>query len=190
MEKTSKKQIIGITGAFGSGKSTAASYLQSKGFRKISLSSYLEKEARQRGVAKVTRKILQDIGNEWRKKYGSGVLARKALESADVKWTEKIVIDGLRNPGEVEELRKNIGFSLLGIVSDRTVRFERLNNLGRREKLTPELFEKLDRRDLGRGQKQAGLRVAECIAMSDYFIENNDTMKKFKEKLNKFLLNI
>ena len=84
--------LIGLTGGFGSGKSTAASFFESKGFRKIILSLFLEEEARRRGIYKITRKILQDIGNEWRKKYGGGILAKKALEYLG-EVSKNIVID-------------------------------------------------------------------------------------------------
>lgn len=178
--------LIGITGGFGSGKSTAASFFESKGFKKIILSLFLEEEIKRRGFERITRKILQDIGNEWRKKYGSGILAKKALEYLG-EVNKNIVIDGIRNPGEIEFLRKNKNFILLGIVADRKVRFERLKRLKRREALTWELFEELDRRDLGLRQKKTGLKVAKSIAMADIFIENNGTLEEFVEKLNSFL---
>lgn len=182
-----KKFIIGITGAFGSGKSTAASFFESKGFKKIILSSFLEEEARKCRVGKITRKTLQDIGNEWRKKYGSGVLAKKALALFKKDKTDRCVIDGIRNVGEIDELRKNDAFVLLAIIADRRIRFERLRKLKRRELLTWELFTKLDRRDLGLGQKKTGLQVAACIALADVFIENNGSMGDFKKKIRTIL---
>ncbi len=57
-------KIIGVAGAFGSGKSTAAEFFEEYGFKKIVLSRFLEDEARRRGTKDITRKILQDIGNE------------------------------------------------------------------------------------------------------------------------------
>ena len=74
-----KPFIIGITGAFGSGKSSAADFFKQKGFTRVILSSFLEEEANERRVRNITRKILQDIGNEWRKRYCKEVLAKKAI---------------------------------------------------------------------------------------------------------------
>ena len=187
--ENNKPFIIGITGAFGSGKSTAAVFFESKGFKKIILSSFLEEEAAKRGFKKITRKILQDIGNEWRKKYGAGILAKKAIALLKKEGVEKAVIDGIRNVGEIDELRKHHRFTLLAIIADRKVRFDRLVKLKRRETLTWELFTKLDRRDLGIGQKSTGLQVAACQALADVFIENNSGIEEFKNKLEKFLIN-
>jgi len=180
-------KIVGITGAFGSGKSTAASYLKDKGFESISLVSFLEEEAKKRGVRKITRRILQDIGNQWREEFGSDILAKKALKIIKDKKIKLAVVDGFRNPQEILEFRKSKNFTLLGIVTDRKIRFDRLKKLKRREDLTWELFDKLDKRDLGLGQKDHGLHVAQCLAMSDAFIENNEDLDKFKEKIDNFL---
>lgn len=181
-----KTLIIGITGAFGSGKTTAAQYFKSKGFLKITLSFFLEKEVRRRGFKKITRQTLQDIGNEWREKYGRGILARKTLKYLKKIKVKKAVIDGIRNVGEIEEFRKRSeNFILLAMVADRKIRFERLKKLKKRELLTPKIFEKLDMRDLGIGEKSAGLQVAYCMAVADVFLTNNQTKKEFIIKLER-----
>lgn len=179
--------IIGVTGAFGSGKSTAAAFFSSKGFTKIILSSFLEEEVKRRGVKKITRKVLQDVGNQWRKKYGRGILAKKALNFLKKENITKAVIDGIRNTGEIDELRGRGKMTLLAVIADRKIRFDRLKKLKRRELLTWDLFSKLDRRDLGLNQKETGLQVTTCLALADVFITNNDTKKELEEKLEKVL---
>lgn len=187
MGSNKKPFIIGITGAFGSGKSTASQFFASKGFTKIVLSSFLEKEAKKKGINNAARKILQDIGNQWRETFGKGILAKKAIALLQKDGVEKAVIDGIRNIGEIEVLRKKSRFVLLGIVADRIVRFKRLKNLKRREPLTFETFFQLDARDLGLGEKDTGLQVGMCIAFSDVFIDNNRGTDVFYGKLEQFL---
>lgn len=179
--------LIGITGGFGSGKSTAASFFESKGFKKIILSLFLEEEAKKRGFKRITRKILQDIGNEWRKNLGHGNLAEKAVDYIKKEKIKKAVIDGVRNTGEVKRLRKEKNFILLAIIADKKNRFERLKILKRREKLTWEIFRKLDSRDMGLGQKQTGLQVLACLKKADHYIKNNESLDEFKNQLEKFL---
>lgn len=180
----SSKQIIGITGSFGSGKSTAASFFQKKGYKVALLSAPLEKEALKRKLP-ITREILQDIGNEWREKFGSGVLVGKALK--DLGGVKRIVIDGIRNIGEIDEIRKHKNNLIIAIVADRKIRLGRLKKLKRREKLSKELFDRLDSRDLGIGEKNTGLQVAFCIAIADIFVDSNETIKEFKNKLKKII---
>ncbi len=178
-----KPLIIGITGAFGSGKSTAADFLKNLGFAKISLVQFLEEELKSRGENKITRKLLQDLGNQLREKYGAEVLAQKALALIKEKRIKKAVVEGFRNSLEIEEFRKQGGFKLIGIVVNRNIRFERLRKLVRREKLNWVLFNKLDNRDLGIGEGKKGLQVAICLALSDIFIENNSSLEELKNKI-------
>lgn len=175
--------IIGITGAFGSGKSTAADFLKRLGFVKISLVEFLEKELKSRGEKNITRKLLQDLGNQLREKYGAGILAKKALLLINEKRIQKAVVEGFRNNLEIEEFRKRGNFKLIGIVANRNIRFERLRKLVRREKLNWKLFNSLDNRDLGIGEGKRGLQVAICLALADIFIENNRSLRELKDKV-------
>ena len=179
----SSRRIIGITGPFGSGKTTASNVFKKFGYSVTTLSKPLEEEAVRRGLP-LTRKVLQDLGNEMRAEQGSGILMKKALESNN---SDKLVVDGLRNIGEIEELRKNEGSVVLAIVADKQVRFERLKKLTRRENLTPELFNKLDLRDLGVNEKMTGLQTAFCIALADFFLDSNETIGKFEADIEKFI---
>lgn len=182
-----KPLIIGITGAFGSGKSTAASFLRRLGFTKISLVQFLEEELKSQGERRITRKLLQDLGNKLREKYGGGILAQKALALIKEKAIKKAVVEGFRNSLEIEELRKQNKFKLIGIVVNRKIRFDRLKKLDRREKLNWKLFNELDNRDLGVGEGKKGLQVAFCLALSDIFIENNRSLEDFKSRIQEAL---
>lgn len=184
-----KATVIGVAGPFGSGKTTAATFFEKHGFQRITLSSFLEEQLKS-DDKKITRKNLQDLGNQWRSQYGVGVLAKKALELIFKNNTEKVVIDGIRNLGEVEEFRNSTKFILLGVVADRNIRFERVKNLKNRENLTLELFDQLDLRDLGITEDSiSGLQVAKCLAISDYFINSNDE-NGYKQRLEEFLKKI
>ena len=184
-----KPTVIGITGPFGSGKTTAASFFKTKGYYKITLSSFLEDELDKQGK-EITRRNLQDLANSWREKFGSSFLAKKALEYVSAEKIEKVVVDGVRNLGEVEYFKANSNFILLGIVADRSVRFQRIKKLKNREELNRQLFDQLDLRDLGITQDlETGLQVAKCLAVSDYFINSNDE-NRYQQRLEEFLRKI
>jgi dephospho-CoA kinase len=179
--------LLGITGAFGSGKTTASHYFVEQGLTKISLSSFLEAELKKRSSEQITRKALQDLGNEWRSMYGAGILAEKALEQIKERALTHVVIDGIRNLSEIEALRSDPTFLLLAVVSDRKTRFERLKKSPRREELSWDSFTALDYRDLGVGEKDTGLQTGMCISLADAFIDNNDSLEILEGKLEKFL---
>jgi len=181
-----KPTVIGITGPFGSGKTTAAKFFEEKGYRRITLSSFLAEELGKQGK-EITRKNLQDLGDLWRKEKGPGILAKNALQFAKKNNIDKLVIDGIRNIGEIDVLNKSSDFVLLGLLADRDVRYDRVKNLPGREKLTRKLFDELDYRDLGITEEgENALQVAKCFSISDYFIDNN-VNDGYKEKLEEFL---
>jgi len=184
---TSRKKIIGISGAFGSGKSTVAEALQNFGFQKISLSSFLEEELQKRDEP-VTRKKLQDLGNAWREQLGNDILVQKALDYAKKNNWDEIVIEGFRNSAEIISLRSYKAL-IVSVVANRDIRFARLKDLKRREALTEKLFEELDNRDLGIGEKESGLQTALCIAMADIFIENNGSLGELEVKVKELVNN-
>ena len=117
MTVAAEKLCIGLTGRMASGKGEAVRFLQERGFAYASLSDIVRREAARSGGT-VSRGTMQDIGNRLRAEGGAGVLGRlvreQVLAAAEPRW----VIDGIRNPAEVLELKKTGGFYLVGIDCD------------------------------------------------------------------------
>ena len=67
--------IIGLTGKNAAGKGELAKHIQSKEFVYFSLSDVLREEATRRGLDH-SRGTLINVGNELRKKFGNGILAK------------------------------------------------------------------------------------------------------------------
>ncbi len=167
--------LIGVVGQIAVGKGVLKDYLiDNFGFSSFSLSSIVHDEAKKRGIKDVTRKDLQDIGNDLRKKYGRDILAKEALKIIKKSKNSRWVIEGIRNTAEVELLKKQKDFTLIGIKSIRTLRFKRL--LKRAKPWDPKTWEeflKVDRRDLGKGEGSIGQQVGKCLAYCDYVLTNN-----------------
>jgi len=100
------RQVFGISGALGAGKTTAARYLESQGFRYTRYSMVLDQLMREQGN-QVNRTTLQKYGEEVHKEKGQRWLGRKLLSS--LPETEKIVIDGLRFPDDQAFLAETFG---------------------------------------------------------------------------------
>ena len=95
--------IIGTTGELCSGKGVFADYLVQRGFKYFSLSDFLREELVRQGK-EITRDNLVWLGNKLRKEKGPGYLAKKAVERITPNFN--YVVDSIRNPAEVKELRK------------------------------------------------------------------------------------
>lgn len=184
--------IIGVTGPIGSGKKLVVKFLSKKlGYKIVRLSDFVEKEIRRKGL-ELSRENFQRIGNLLRKKYHNGILAEFALKELN----KDGIIDGIRNPGEIEYLREKLGKNFILIAVDvnkdwnrsRTERFKRI--LKRKRKGDPKTwseFIKIDDIELGFNSPKYGLRILDCMKMADIFILNDSTIEDLKKKVDKIV---
>jgi len=176
--------IIGLTGPLGSGKGVIANYFKDAGFKYCSLSNAVREEAKLRKI-KFTRENLQKLGNLLREEFGTGIWAIKTMENID---HPNVIIDGIRNPGEIEELKKNPEFVLIGVNSPRKIRLQRIK--GRNRPSDPKTFAELkavEERDRGIGQTNTGQQVQACLDKADILIENNRDVNHIFNQLEVFL---
>lgn len=186
--------IVGFTGPLAGGKSTLADRLMQKGYVYVSLSDEVRKEAARRGLPMI-REVLQDVGDSLRVKFGNEVLAQRIGilidEVREQGQTEKIVVDGLRNPGEINWLKEYFGMHVVGVVADPNIRFERmLKRAGASDPVTREDFDKVESRDRGVGQAEYGNQTDACLALADTIIENNGTLEELDVSLREALISL
>ncbi len=178
---------IGLTGRMGSGKGEAARVLEQEGYRYISLSDIVREEIARTGK-RVTRSEMQDFGNSLRKMGGAGVLGRRVCEKIEASDQDRWVIDGIRNPAEVAELRKLDNFFLLGVNAQPAVILQRIRSRKRSTDHADdvELKKRLDR-EWGVGEPEDGQQVGRCMDMADFTIENNNRLEDLKQEIAKIL---
>jgi len=186
--------IIGLTGTLGSGKGTVAKIIAKKGFRHTTLSDRIREEAARRGISsEQNRKILQDIGNELREKYGNNIWVLITLKMINEK--ENWIIDGIRNLGEIEDLKKRRDFRLIAVDAPTEMRAERI---WRRNKLAEEgrvnsdpldvaEFKRVEERDRGIGEKSSGQQVERCMEKADFKIINDEGKEELEKKVDSAL---
>ncbi len=173
--------IIGVTGPIASGKSVLAELLMAKGFLRLTLSEEVREEAKKRGLP-IERRALQDLGNQLRKEFGKGYWAERLL--IKMQPGKNYVIEGIRNPGEVETLRKLPSFILIGISAPVEDRLEWI--LARNKDSDPKTREgilAIDARDRGVGEGSEGQQSDACYALADFYILNNTTLEDLREKV-------
>jgi dephospho-CoA kinase len=174
---------IGLTGTISSGKGVVAEYFKRDGFEYFSLSGILRKIAEAEEVSTKERKSLQDFGNSLRKKYGNGYLAQEVCRIIRHNIIENAVIDGIRNPGEIFELRQFRDFYLISLDAGKRVRYKRMLERSREsDPRTWKEFSAMDARDLGKGEAESGQAVAACMKMADYRIRNEGTKEDLIRK--------
>jgi dCMP deaminase len=176
--------IIGLTGKNGSGKTVVCEYLKSRGFVYRSLSDEIRKEIQESG-REITRSTLIETGNSLRNEFGPAVLAERML--ADLDDDQNYVMDSIRNPSEVNALRKREDFTLLGLEADPEIRFRRSRERGREnaartlERFLEEESQELDSKDPARQRLNA------TMDMADLLVSNNGTLEELHRRLDQLL---
>lgn len=129
--------------------------------------------------------VLQDLGNDLRKRYDPKILAALAMakvsasrqihqQKTGAKKPPKTVyfIDQLKHPAEVELFKLVYGniFYLVGVLSPQSVRF---NYLVRAERMPGHEAQYLIDRDRNEVNEKHGQKLEKTVQLADYFIRNN-----------------
>jgi len=180
-------KYIGLTGYMGSGKGEVAKLLQKRGYKYVSLSDMVREEATKRGLPH-TRENLQNVGNDLREKGGAGVLGAKVRTLVGQEPESSWVIDGIRNPGEAEELKKLPDLQVVGVSAAPEILVQRVleRNRGGTVLKREAILERLER-EKGIGEPPEGQQVKKCLEDVDYFILNEGTLEDLEQKFEHFL---
>jgi dephospho-CoA kinase len=184
--------IIGITGFLAAGKEEVSRILIEKyGFKKLGFGDAVREETAKQGIA-ITRENLQKIGDEMRIKYGGNYWLNRLLEKAGKDVEKDYVFEGIRNPSEIEALKKIKDFFLIGIDAPFETRAARTMHKQRNRKedeVTLEEFRVLDENDK-QGQSGLGQQTQKCFNQADYKIMNDGALEKLEIKVREIMQQI
>ena len=179
--------VFGLTGAFGSGCTTMADALHDKlEFHKIKISDLITEAWRdaneaegQRGLLLPPRGALQDLGDHFRRVTTHSYWVRKAVEEAEQDDIDvhNLVLDGIRNPGEIEWLRDRFKeFFLIAIDAPPDMRWLRLQKTDAWKSRSRQEFDEVSARDI-EAPEDWGQRVQQCVDLADYVITNDENLE-------------
>ena len=179
--------LLGITGTNGSGKGSVVDYLvKQKDFFYFSNSGYLAKELERRGIEK-NRPNLRAIGNEFREKFGSGYLAKQAIDLARQAGVNDVVIEAIRSVGEANII-KNAGGKILVVDADREERYRRIQKRKSAKDLIDfETFIEQEEKEWYGSEGEHDMNMKAVMMMADHTIQNNGTLEELHQKIEEFL---
>lgn len=159
--------ILGLTGENCSGKGISAEYLKKRGFYYLSLSDFIREELAEQNE-EITRESMIAKGNDLRARFGQGILAQRAVHKMEK--DRNYIVDSIRNPGEVKELKKLKNFVLVHVHAPPEIRFERMK--ARKRESDPQTFEAFKIIEEAEMKKE-GQNLGETVKTADRKIENN-----------------
>ena len=178
--------IIGITGTLGAGKGTIVDYLvNKKGFKHFSVSGYLKEKLIKQKQA-IDRTSLQNIGNEIRARYGSDYITKKLFEKAKRDGRDAI-IESIRNPKEAQFIKSQKNGYLFAVDANQKTRYSRIQKRGsEKDKVSFKQFKEQEKKELQSKDPNAQ-NLPKCISIADYKFDNDGTINKLYEKVEKII---
>jgi dephospho-CoA kinase len=185
--------VIGITGLKAGGKDELSRVLREYGYNVRRVSDAVRDECAKRGIDNPSIEQLMEVGNWGREHSGdNGYWAGRLLEMLSMDGNPHVAINGIRNPGEIETLRRLAGpaFVLVGITAPTWIRYKRAMKRkqgGDHDEL--EGFLRMDDRDRGIGEPPEGQQVDRCLAQVDptNLFFNSGTMEEYERWIAGFV---
>jgi len=188
--------ILGFTGTIGSGCTYIAEAIEHEyKYKYFSLSDILRNIAAKKGLNNPSVDDLQTLGNNLRAKYGNSYLVQELLKfikkgdlpglKSDKGTLKGIIIDSIRNDGEVYTLRQFPYFYLFSVHSGFELRKQR--TLRDKKFKSKEEFKNADHRDKAE-DIQYGQQVAKCNDLADFIINNDKNIpQRASQEKKKFI---
>lgn len=168
--------VIGLVGPFGSGCSYVANKIvENHGYVYLSLSDVLREEYKKENPKKrkIERKDLQNFGDKIREENGADYLAKVICDRIAQDKTQNYVVDSIRNPEEINCLRKSFAeFFLVGVFAEPELRWGRVKGKYDEDRRN---FDEDDKRD-SNGGVEYGQRVTDSFRMADIILLNNENI--------------
>lgn len=180
--------IIGITGYLAAGKGEAADYLASKyGFVKKGYGDCIRAELTALGQP-LGRDAEYNYANKMRQEHGFGYWSKQIVKS--IKPNEDVVVEGIRNPGEIPELAASGNFYLIAIEAPVEARFSRV--LNRKKIGDPTTFDEMKEKSEREAYNDDPIKqsIQPCIDKANYVVVNDGDLEEFHQKLDKVILEI
>ena len=176
--------VIGITGTLGAGKGTVVDYLvNKKNFKHYSVSGYLKEILLKKNI-EVNRTSLQDMGNKLREKYGPDYITCKLFEKAKIDGCDAI-IESIRNPKEAEFIKSQKNGYLFAVDANQKTRYLRIKKrASEKDRVTFSQFKEQEKKELQSKDPNAQ-NLPKCISMADFKFDNNGTIEKLHEEVEK-----
>jgi dephospho-CoA kinase len=173
-------KVVAIVGMAGAGKSEAARMFEENGFTKVRFGDITDEEVRKQGL-ELNEENERRIREMLREKYGMAAYAILNLSRIDLELKQSpVVIDGLYSWEEYTFLKSYYRnkFCTVAVWASPKTRYARLAARAER----PLTLEDADRRDRAEVEN---LNKSQPIAIADFTILNESTLKELKKEVKK-----
>lgn len=174
------RRIIGVIGPLASGKDSVAEYIGKKlNVEVYQISSELKYIAKEESIP-LNRENLINLSRKLVPLHGDEYLAKRIFE----KYPGNIVVVGMRQIGQIDFLKNNSKFTLIGIDARPEIRFERVKSRNKSgDPKTLEEFIDIEKKDDGESVQ----KISDCMRKANYLVINEGTEQELYSKIDKII---
>jgi dephospho-CoA kinase len=180
-----KNRIIGVSGQIGAGKTETSCILTNQwGYIRLSFGELVEGIIKEEKIA-VTRKNLQDKGEELIRTIGCEGITDLLIKKTKIDEVSNYVVDGIRRVGVHLYFRKLFGdsFTLIYVDAPEAVRLTRIKYAGTPKNITIVTLDDLRAADEAPVEKG----VPELKKHADVIIQNTGSREDLLNELSRYL---
>lgn len=174
--------LVAVVGMTGSGKTEVSRVLEKQGWTRLRFGDVTDDELKRRGLPRV-EKHERVVREELRKKHGMAAYAKLMIPKIEAALKKgHVVVDGMYSWEEYLVLKEKYTdkFTVLAVYSSPETRHGRLGSREERP-LTKEEASSRDKSEI------ENINKAGPIAIADYTLINEGSLKDIAEKVEKFL---
>ena len=174
-------KVFALVGMPGSGKTEATLILKKLNIPVVVMGDRIREEMNKRNI-EINSKNMREFMINLREKEGMDVIARKCLSKINELNSEYVVIDGLRNPEEVDFFKKHLkNFKVISILASPEIRYQRLMQRKREDdSLDINLLKERD-------QKELSVGIGKVIEQADFRILNEGTKENLINEFKRII---
>jgi dephospho-CoA kinase len=177
-----RKKVIAISGMPGAGKGVAAEAAKQLGLEVLVLGDVIREETERRGLEPTPKNVGQ-VMLQLRKEEGPAAVAKRLAPKVEKVPSSIVVVEGVRSPQELQELRSKFDVITVAIHASPNSRYQRLLARNRSDDpRTLDVFKERDFRELDVGLGHV-IGLAETILCNEGSI--SDLQSKFKQAIAK-----
>jgi len=176
-------KILAFTGMPWSGKSEAVKIAKSKKVPIIRMGDLVWDETKKQGLD-LNDKNVGFVANNMREKHGKDIWSKKTIEKIkSMRKKDTIIIDGIRNPEEIDLFKKELGsdFVIIAIKASDEIRRKRALSRGRID--DSDNIKELEIRD----KRELGWGLGKVLESADIAINNEGKIEEFRGQVRDIL---
>ncbi len=179
----SKKIILGFTGLIASGKGTAAKYLVEKHSAVSFRFSTILRDLLDRLYMPQSRDNMVNISKVLREEFGQDLLSKVMIKDIEQADANIVVIDGMRRPADIQDLKDLPGLKVVAIEVDAKTRHARLNKRSENPDDQTKTWEQF----LKDHEKETEITIPDLMKQADVTVDNNGSLEDFYKQLDKLV---